>query len=311
MIISVSRRTDIPAFYSEWFFNRLQEGYVLVRNPMNFHQVSRIRLDPEVADAFVFWTKNPSPMLDRLDELESYLYYFQFTLNPYGRDIEPGLPSKRDVLIPAFRKLSGRNGRERVIWRYDPIFFSEKYDLEFHCRCFEELAGQLGPYTEKCVISFLDVYRNINRSIQENGIIQETEKMQRELAACFVPVAEKNGFCIETCAETHDFDDLGICHGRCVDPGLLERIGGFRLDAGKDPAQRSACGCAASIDIGTYNTCRHGCVYCYANHGGDAILRNFRSHDPASPLLIGELGSGDKVYDREMKSLADRQVSLF
>ena len=156
MIISASRRTDIPTYYSEWFFNRLHEGYVLVRNPMNIHQVSKITLNPDVVDGIVFWTKNPTPMLDKLDQLNDYTYYFQFTLNAYGRDVETGVPSKNNVIIPAFQKLSDKIGPERVIWRYDPIFISKIYTIDYHLHYFEQLAKRLSPYTKKCTISFLD-----------------------------------------------------------------------------------------------------------------------------------------------------------
>ena len=147
MIISVSRRTDIPAFYAEWFYNRLRVGYVLVRNPMNVHNVSKVALSPEVVDAFVFWTKNPLPLMKRLDELAEYPYYFQFTLTGYGKDIEPGLPDKKQVLLPAFKELAAKTGRQRVIWRYDPIFFSSRYSMEYHLECFETLAAELSGST--------------------------------------------------------------------------------------------------------------------------------------------------------------------
>mgnify|MGYP002798469658 FL=1 len=132
MIISASRRTDIPTYYSEWFFNRLKEEYVLVRNPMNIHQISKISLSPNVVDGIVFWTKNPIPMLNRIAELKKYNFYFQFTLNAYGKDVEPKIPSKKEVIIPAFQKLSEIVGKERVVWRYDPIFFNKKYTVDYH-----------------------------------------------------------------------------------------------------------------------------------------------------------------------------------
>ena len=159
MIISASRRTDIPAFYADWLINRIKEKYVLVRNPINIHQVSRISLSPDVVDGIVFWTKNPIPMMVYLTELDKYTYYFQFTLTAYDNDVEPNIPSKNNVLIPAFRMLSKEIGRNRVIWRYDPIFFTEKYTLEYHCKYFRILAEKLGEYTEKCTISFLDLYK--------------------------------------------------------------------------------------------------------------------------------------------------------
>lgn len=142
MILSVSRRTDIPNYYSEWFFNRIKEGFVYVRNPMNVHQVSRIDITPEMVDCIVFWTKNPEPMLERLDELALYNYYFQFTLTGYGTDIECNVPNKKEKIIPIFQKLSEKIGRQKVIWRYDPIIFNEKYTPEYHLKAFEQIAAK-------------------------------------------------------------------------------------------------------------------------------------------------------------------------
>ena len=158
MILSVSRRTDIPNYYSQWFYNRIKEGFVYVRNPMNTHQVSRIEITPDVVDCIVFWTKNPEPMMERLEELSAYHYYFQFTLTGYGRDMEPGIPHKREKMIPVFQALSDRIGKEKVIWRYDPIIFSQRYTPEYHLKAFEQIAMALKGFTEKCVISFVDEY---------------------------------------------------------------------------------------------------------------------------------------------------------
>ena len=157
MIISASRRTDIPSHYADWFYNRIKEGYVCVRNPMNVHQISRIPLSPDVIDGIVFWTKNPRPMMDRLDLLRDYMYYFQFTINSYGQDIEANIPSKNDIIIPTFRELSDMIGCERVIWRYDPILLTKKYSIDYHIRYFEEIAKRLSGYTEKCIISLVDL----------------------------------------------------------------------------------------------------------------------------------------------------------
>ena len=165
MIISASRRTDIPNYYSEWFYNRIKEGFLYVRNPMNFHQVSEIRITPDLVDCIVFWTKNPLPMMDRLEELKAYPYYFQFTLTGYGNDVEINLPDKKTSIIPAFRELAGRIGREKVIWRYDPIFFTGRYTVQYHLKAFRNIAEALSGYTEKCVISFLDIYSKNRKQI--------------------------------------------------------------------------------------------------------------------------------------------------
>lgn len=311
MIISASRRTDIPAYYSEWLFHRLKEEYVLVRNPMNIHQIGKINLSPDVVDGIVFWTKNPVPMLNRLSELDGYPYYFQFTLNAYDRDVEPGIPSKNNIIIPAFQKLSQVIGRERVIWRYDPIFFNDRYTMEYHCKYFKVLAAKLGDYTEKCTISFLDFYRNTARNMQPLKIQHETREQQFEIMQRFSDIAEEYGFSIDTCAEAIEFDKLGISHAHCIDRERFERIGKCKLAVGKDPNQRTECGCIASIDIGTYNTCKNGCLYCYANHSHKTVMNNAQIHNPASPLLFGEIGMEDVIKERKVTSCKECQMTLF
>ena len=311
MIISASRRTDIPTYYSEWFFNRLREGYVLVRNPMNARQISWISLSPEAVDGIVFWTKNPVPMLSRLGELEPYPYYFQFTLTAYGRDVEPNLPGKNGVLIPAFQELSRMAGRERVVWRYDPIFLSDRYTVEYHCRYFRVLAAKLGEYTEKCTVSFLDFYRSTARNMRSLHIREMTAAQQREMMERFSEIAGEYGLYIDTCSEAISLEDLGVSHASCVDRERLERIGGYRLNVGRDRNQRKECGCAASVDIGAYDTCGNGCLYCYATDSPPRAAERVRAHRPDSPILFGTVGPEDVIREREAVSLREQQLSLF
>ena len=311
MIISASRRTDIPSYYSEWMLNRLKEKYVLVRNPMNIHQISKIDLSPNVVDAIVFWTKNPTPMLGRLDELKDYIYYFQFTLTAYGPDVERNLPSKNRIIIPTFQQLSKEIGKEKVIWRYDPIFFNEQYSIEYHCKYFEVLASKLGDYTEKCTVSFMDMYRNTERNVKPLSIVKDTYEMQVELLQRFVEIAKEYGLYIDTCAEIGDFHNIGVEHAHCIDRERIERIGGFKLNVDKDTNQRAECGCVASIDIGAYNTCKNGCLYCYANYSSNTVEKNFGMHNPKSPLLFGEIDSTDVIKERKVKSLINNQMNLF
>ena len=311
MIISVSRRTDIPAFYVDWFYNRLRAGYVLVRNPINLHSVSKVRLTADVVDAFVFWTKNPLPMARRLDELAAYPYYFQFTLTGYEADIEPGVPDKRRVLVPAFKDLAVRIGKKRVIWRYDPIFFSVKYTSEYHLMCFEALAAELHNSTERCVISFMDSYRNTKRNAQQLGAIESSSEELYVFAGQLAKIAAKYGIKLQTCAESMDLTALGIMPSACIDKVLLEDICGFKLNVKKDANQRAECCCAASIDIGAYNTCPGGCLYCYANYNAPLVQTNIAAHDKTSPLLFGTLTPQDVVTDRKMKSCKIMANSLF
>lgn len=302
MIISASRRTDIPSYYSDWFFNRLEAGYVCTRNPMNHHQVSRIALSTDVVDGIVFWTKNPSPTLDKLHLLQAYPYYFQFTLNAYGKDMEPGIPSKNDVIVPAFQKLSKMIGPERIIWRYDPIILTPTYTVEYHIHFFEKLAKRLSGYTNKCVISFVDMYRHLGTISREMQFLPLGTSQMYELAGRFADIARKYDLTLETCAEVVDLSQFGISHGHCIDGKLFERIIGQPLSLSKDKNQREECGCMASIDIGMYDSCANGCKYCYANHSLSTVRKNIQAHDPNSPLLYGNIGPDDIVKDRVMES---------
>lgn len=302
MIISASRRTDIPAYYSDWLLRRVKAGYAYVRNPMNAHQISQVNLSPEVVDGIVFWTKNPVPMLPKLGALKDYMYYFQFTLTGYGADVERSLPSKSEVIIPAFQRLSEMIGPDRIIWRYDPVFLSEAYTAGYHIRRFEQLAKLLAPYTRKCTISFLDFYRNTAKNLAPLRPAGFPASQQERLAADLAGIAHSYGLRMDTCAEGMDLEQYGIEHARCIDGRLFERLLQCPLDAGKDKNQRPACGCMESLDIGAYDTCRNGCRYCYANHSEKALRANCGRHNPDSPLLIGWVGPEDKITQRKTAS---------
>lgn len=301
MILSASRRTDIPAFYSEWFCRRIQEGFAYVRNPMNAHQVSRINISPEVVDCIVFWTKNAAPMIEKLDRLKEYDYYFQFTINSYGREAEPCVPelSRR---LETFMQLSEKIGRERVIWRYDPIFFSDQYTPEFHLKSFEKTASVLGAYTEKCVFSFVDIYPSKNGgSLRKMNFRQLSPKELDRFAGELSRIGKSNGLVLATCAEAVDLSWHGIEHNSCIDRTLIERITGVPLDIGRD-GQREHCRCAKCDDIGAYDTCPHGCIYCYANFRPCVVSEKRRAYDVKSPLLCDSIKETDKVTERPVIS---------
>lgn len=318
MILSASRRTDIPTYYSEWFFNRIREGFLYVRNPMNFRQISKIDISPELVDCIVFWSKNPGPMLGRLDELKAYTYYFQFTLTGYEKDMEAGLPDKEGVMIPTFQRLSSKIGKERVIWRYDPIVLSEKYSIEYHLKTFEKYSALLAGYTEKCAISFVDVYAKNKKNMEASGSGEIPREELNSFAKRIADMARANGMTMVSCAEAVDLEACGIAHNQCVDKELIERLTGYRIKAGKDKGQREACGCIESMEVGAYNTCRNGCRYCYANFSPAAVQANCGLYDPRSPLLCSEpVGPRDKVTERKVASLKgapmdfSEQMSIF
>lgn len=305
MIISASRRTDIPNYYSEWFFNRIKAGFVDVRNPMNARQISRVKLSPDVVDCIVFWTKNPAPMMDRLEELTDYPFYFQFTLTGYGHDVEPNLPDKRKELIKTFQRLSDKVGKERVLWRYDPILLSSRYSIEYHEKAFREIAGSLEGYTDKAIISFLDFYRKTERNMSGLSVQPMAGESMYRLAEIIANVTREHGMTAETCAEAVELKHLGIRHGCCIDRRLIERLTGAAISGRKDKNQRGECGCLESIDIGCYNTCKNGCKYCYANFSDTKVQTHILQYDPASTMLCGSPGPEDKLTERAVTSLKE------
>ncbi|MBU1564302.1 MAG: DUF1848 domain-containing protein [Proteobacteria bacterium] len=312
MIISASRRTDIPAFYSEWFVNRLQEGKVLVRNPMNFHQVSRIALSPENVECLVFWTKNPEAMLPRLAAINDlgYHYYFLFTLTPYDGRIEVNVPAALER-ITLFQTLAEMIGKEKVIWRYDPILFTNHYSTNFHITAFARIAERLAGCTVKCIVSYVEMYRKCERNMKGLTLDHPSMEQRINLLRTLQTISSTHGITLQTCAAGNYLKDAGIFSGRCIDDQLITRITGKGIRAGKDKNQRRECGCIESIDIGAYNSCPHGCLYCYANNDRTTVAQNFAAHNPETPLLYEAIGYNDKITDRLPKRLSHKQLQLF
>jgi len=303
MLVSASRRTDIPAFYSQWFLNRLKAGEVMIRNPFNAHQVSRVRISRQTVDFIVFWTKDPASMMERSAELDSYEipYYYQFTVNPYGKDLEPNLPALK-TRVEIFRALSGMLGKQRVIWRYDPIIITDKMDIEYHKTQFSRLAESFEGYTRRCVISFLHLYAKCRKNLKNFSLIEVIGENMRELGSALRETAASRRIELVSCALEHDLTSVGIKNGKCIDDELISNIIGKKFSVRKDRHQRAECNCAESIDVGMYNTCAHLCVYCYANTNASSVEENVKRHDPKSPLLIGGLTEKDTVIEREVRS---------
>jgi hypothetical protein len=310
MIISASRRTDIPAYYSDWLLNRIKERYVYVRNPLNIHQISKINLSPDVVDCIVFWSKNPRPLLDKLQILNEYAYYFQFTLNPYDKDIEVQLPCKYEIL-ETFKKLSDMISPSKIIWRYDPVLLNKKYTISFHIDKFSEYAMKLKGYTEKVTFSFIDFYKKITENIKFAEIDEITYEEKNIIADNFSRIAKNSNLIIDTCAEDIDLSKYNISHARCIDDRLIAKIIGYNFIAEKDKNQRLECGCVGSVDIGEYNSCSNGCVYCYANYSPNVVKTNFKKHNKFSPLLIGETNESDIINERKVLSNKILQKEFF
>ncbi|MBN1465367.1 DUF1848 domain-containing protein [candidate division KSB1 bacterium] len=293
MILSASRRTDIPAFYSAWFLNRIKAGYALVRPPFHAKMIRRIPLTRDEIDCIVFWTKNPRPMMPYLSLLDEmgYPYYFQFTLTPYGAEIETHLPPKADI-ISTFITLSSLLGKNRVIWRYDPILLTSAMNIDDHILQFAALAERLHDFTRKCIISFFDCYRKCARNMRPLQPLPLDDRTMRTIAAALQEIAASYDLQLETCAEEIDLSSVGIQHARCIDDRLIAELFGRELRVVKDRYQRPACGCVSSVDIGAYDSCPHHCLYCYANANARLSEQNYQKHNPESPLLIGEVTDG-------------------
>jgi hypothetical protein len=291
MIISASRRTDIPRFYTEWFMKRVQAGFVLVPNPYNPLQITRVSLATKDVTAFVFWTRYPGPLLARLTELEDFgfPYYFQITLNNYPVRYETNA-APLHLVLDSFAQLANKVGPSRIIWRYDPIFFTKDMTMDFHLHNFQILCHALQGCIGRVVISLLDEYRKTMRhmSALHCGYLGDPLQQNNLLAflSALVTIARQANMEIETCAESTDFAAIGVHHGRCIDDRLLRTVFGMDLAYHKDPSQRSSCGCMTSKDIGVNNTCPGGCVYCYAVGNHINARQRISQHDPESAALI-------------------------
>ena len=305
MILSVSRKTDIPAHHFDWFLNRVRDGYVINRNPMFLDQLYKTPIDPDTCDCIVFWTKNAIPAFDKLYALNKYQYYFQYTITGYGKDIERNLPDKK-LIMENFKELSERLGSIKMIWRYDPILFTEKYTPEWHLKTFEDMASDLKGSTQKCVISFLDPYFNSTLINKKFGIYSLENDELIDFSKSLAKIGSKNGIVIASCAEKIDLNECGIEHNSCIDKELIERIVGKPFSLSRDKGQREACGCVQSLDIGTYSTCKNGCIYCYATKT-DRIEETFDLKDDFSPILCDRISESDNIKERKVGSSVSRR----
>lgn len=309
MIIQTGMRTDIPAFYSEWLLNRIQEGYVLVRNPYHPIQVTKYSLSPDVVDLIAFCTKNPAPLLPHMDQLKPYGQYWFVTITPYGKDIEPNVPPKENV-IDSFKQLSNSVGVDSVGWRYDPILVDAIHSVEWHIAEFEKMAIALAGYTKTCVISFIDIYQKVQRNFPEAKAVPYQDRIV--LGKALVEIAAKYGMTIRPCAEGKTLAAYGADCSGCMTVHTFEKALHSRLIVPKRKTnQRNGeCACLLGVDIGAYDTCGHLCKYCYANANAALVKDNMRKHHPESPFLLGESMPDDKIHEARQKSWIDGQLRL-
>ena len=292
MIVCASRRTDIPAFHSEWVMNRLRAGYALVRNPVCRDVVNRVDLGPRNVDMLVFMTKDPRPMIEHLDEITrmGIRFCFQVTINPYGRDIEPGISDKAEI-TEAFRTISEMIGRDRVVWRYDPVILNSKYDVGYHKRKFRTLCNELDGYTDRCTFGFVDIHRKL-AGLAENGTIRETSPAEmHEIGRAFAETATSAGMKLNHCCADEDLSIYGITSDGCLGREMMSSLSvPFEMSA----PLRERCRCVRNVDIGCYDTCDHDCAYCYANKT-DGAMRRSRLYDPEGEMLYGRPGGNDRI----------------
>ena len=287
MIISASRRTDIPGFYMSWLMERLEEGYVTVQNPINKKQMKRVSLEENEVDGIVLWTKNPGNILPYIRKLESYNLYFQITVNPYGKRVEQNIPPL-DKRILDVKTLSRMIGKEYIHWRYDPILLMDNIDVHDHIRMFSDIAERISPYVNGVTISFYDTYRKSAKRCRDMGVKGPTQEQMMALGESIGFIGQHYGLKVETCCEAIDLSQYGVEKGACIDGALLSKIWQRPLLIKKDQGQRNGCLCTSTIDIGMYDSCGHGCIYCYATKGHDMPYVSHPDHRFTSTLLIGE-----------------------
>lgn len=295
MILNISGRTDIVAFYSEWLMNRLKAGYIDVRNPFNYHLISRIYLKD--VDLLFFCTKNPIPILDKLPFIEKKVY-FHITVTPYRRNIEPNVPPKKDI-IGAIKKLSRAIEPENVVVRYDPVFLSDEYDLDYHIRAFEKLCKLLDGYVKKILISFLDEYRNVRKNSPILKYRPFHESDYEKIGKSFSQSAKEHGMSVHTCFEDINLVEYGFVEDECLSKELAFKLTGHIYKEEWKARKERKCHCVKMVDIGVYNSCRHFCKYCYANYSERDVERNYANHNPNSSLLIGEIEEDDIIKERD------------
>ena len=294
MILNISGRTDIVAFYSDWLMNRLNEGFIDVRNPFNPKLVSRIML--EDVDLLFFCTKNPIPILDKIKDIKKKVY-FHITLTSYKKDIEPNVPDKKDI-IEAIKKLSNIIGKENIVIRYDPILINDKYTIDYHIKAFDKLCELLDGYTNKILISFIDDYKNVRNNYKILKYKELTEEDYKLIGISFSESAKKHNIVVHTCAEDKNLVEYGFIKDECMSRELAFKLTGNIYK--KWYARKNVpCKCVEMVDIGVYNSCKHFCKYCYANFSEKEVNDNYNKHNPNSSLLIGELEKDDEIKIRK------------
>ena len=301
MIINTGGRTDTVQYFAKWLLKRFEEGFVLSRNPLFPNKVTRYELTPDKVDCVVFCSKNYRPILPRLREITDRFHtYFHYTITAYGKDIEPGVPSIEESMQTLI-ELSETVGKQRIAWRYDPVLLTKDYTIERHFTTFEKMARVVAPYIDRCIFSFVEMYKKLQSNMPE--IMMMSIEDMDTLAQGFGAIAKKYGITMQTCGTNGDFTRYGIEKSGCMTLDILGQANGITFKNLKHKGMRQGCHCIESRDIGAYDTCLNGCKYCYANKNPQKAFENYKYHNPASPLLLGELKETDTIQQGAQKSL--------
>ncbi len=309
MILNTGGRTDTVQYYSEWLLNRFREGYVLSRNPMFPNVINRIELSPDTIDVVVFCSKDYAPILDRLHEIsDRFKCYYHYTITAYDTDIEPNVPSIEQS-VETLKQLSAQVGKEKVAWRYDPVLLTEKYTIEKHFETFDYMARELSPYVDRCIFSFVEMYKKLAVNMPELQPISDDNKIL--LVKGLGAIAKQYGLYLQTCAAKDDYLQFGVHHSGCMTTEIFSRALGLNFKHQAHKGNRIGCACMESRGLGDYNSCPNGCRYCYANKDHAKAAENYRRHDPKSPLLLGDVLPTDTIKPAVQKSLIDKWGTLF
>ena len=300
MILNIGGRTDIVNYYTEWFMNRINEGYVYSRNPLFKNQISKYDLSPSEIDCLMMCSKNYKPILKYLDELNSkYKLICHYTITAYGEDVEPYVPSINQS-INTLVELSNIVGREKVIWRFDPLLLTDNYSVDYLITTFDKMAKKIFPYVQRCIFSFVEMYKKLAVNMPE--IIPFTEEDKVKLVRELGIIGEKYDLYLQTCGTDLKYEQYGVHQSGCTTTNILEQANNDKYKKVKEGHARKGCHCIPSRDIGAYDTCLNRCKYCYANKRPQLAVNNHKKHNPHSPLLIGELKETDNIRNANQKS---------
>ena len=311
MIINTGSRTDTVQYYSDWLLKRFKEGFVYSRNPLFPNIVTRYELNPNILDCVVFCSKNYEPILDRLTEItDKFNTYFHYTITAYGRDIEPNVPTI-DESIETLIKLSKIVGKQRIAWRYDPILLTKKYTKQVHYNTFDYMSKRLSPHIDRCIFSFVDMYKKLETNMPEIIILNNNDKI--EIAKNIGSIAKKHNMIIQTCATIEDFKQFGILQSGCMTSEILGNANNITFKKVRHSGNSQGCKCIENRNIGDYDTCPNGCKYCYANKNPQIAQENYKKHNPNDLMILGNLKPTDEIQQSNQKSYLENfiQTKLF